>query len=1320
MFAPRLLDFQKTKYARFMNHRVPAHKRYQPTEYEHAANCATHALWIIPSILGSSNLYFLSDDDWEAISAWIYGLGLCGLFVVSTVFHTISWKKSHLRTVEHCLHMSDRMVIYFFIAASYAPWLNLRELGPWASHMRWLVWIMASVGTVYVFFFHERYKLVELLCYVIMGFFPALVVLSMPDTEGIWELVTGGVFYCLGMVFFKSDGRIPFAHAIWHLFVAFGAGTHYYAIWRTRPLPCRWPESRVLVGEDEPTMFYGTHFIMSPPAKSKLKRQGQLLSSVLSRTLSYKYRDLDTPYSGLGASDDPAELSTQLSAPGVLKVFGDSVCSGTHYKSVLATGTSSARELVREALERYALSPERAAQFVLCDVVGQASGGGHAWQAQGFRVFGDNEKPLLIQELWKPREGLSRRFELRKRSEVEELAAKDVDTMTAGINAQARRLQRSRAKGTPAPAAGGTRSPPPPRLRRTVSETSLSSASTRDPEEPGRDTMRCSLYESPHLLLLQGYSQQHDSLVYVLNRERHTVGQRTPSSKPSISLSAPDILPLHCTLRRRQPSGQGPAGAQLVLEPLPGAPVAVNFAEVGARPVALRHGDLLSLGLYYLLLFKDPAQAQPLPAQALARLRTAPQSCRLCGALLRARGAPAPARPALPRPRPLQLEFEPDVEDTLLQRIMTLIEPDGDDHKLTPAFLLCLCIQHSATRLEPGSFGQLLLKIARLIRETVWEKTKELAEKQAHLPEPPSAASFSLAGLAPDLQHILFWMSNSVELLYFVQQRCPLYMQSLEEELDVTGSKESLFSCALTASEEAMAVLEEVVLYAFQQCVYYVSKALYVCLPALLECPPFQSECRESWSAGPPLPEELRRVVAVYQAALDLLRRLHVHPEVAAQVLAYLFFFSGTLLLNQLLDKGPSLSCFHWPRGVQACARLQQLLEWIRSAGFGEAGERFFRKLSCTLNLLATPSAQLIQMSWASLRAAFPALSPAQLHRLLTQYQLASAMGPMSAWEPGAQDGPAAFKSEEVLESYENPPPIVLPSEGFQVDLDTECPDDRVYQHLLYIRHFLCGLRSQPGPSGAPTRPEGLQGLHHASPEGHPEAQSCPLASRDPTGGAQETGLEHPLSSVGGPWAQGVPGRPPGCPSHGGLQAVDPHGDPSCLLTPPGTPLGLDPAAPDWPEGSSACRRALPEGRRTGPGGPRGASREGDCAAPEDEPPPAPSSHSSSTDDFCYMFVVELERGPSGLGMGLIDGMHTPLGAPGLYIQTLLPGSPAAADGRLALGDRILEVNGSSLAGVSYPRAVDLIRHGGKKMRFLVAKSDVETARKVRFRTPPP
>ena len=79
---------------------------------------------------------------------------------------------------------------------------------------------------------------------------------------------------------------------------------------------------------------------------------------------------------------------------------------------------------------RYGLAKEEVDSYVLCDTIG--STGSHQWRTEGFRVVGDDEKPLLLQSLWKPREGLARRFEIQRRSWVEERTSKDKDTITAG------------------------------------------------------------------------------------------------------------------------------------------------------------------------------------------------------------------------------------------------------------------------------------------------------------------------------------------------------------------------------------------------------------------------------------------------------------------------------------------------------------------------------------------------------------------------------------------------------------------------------------------------------------------------------------------------------------------------------------------------------------------------------------------------------------------------------------------------------------------------------------------------------------------------
>uniref|UniRef100_A0A3Q1HRL7 Ras-associating and dilute domain-containing protein n=1 Tax=Anabas testudineus TaxID=64144 RepID=A0A3Q1HRL7_ANATE len=1090
-------------------------------------------------------------------------------------------------------------------------------------------------------------------------------------------------------------------------------------------------------------MFYGSSSgaSMSLPSKSRLKRQSRTFTQVLYRTLSYRDRR---------PADDPAELSTQSSAPGVLKIFGDEICAGANYKSVLATPRSSAQELVKEALERYSLNKDAAHSYVLCDVIGRLDEGGviggGGWRTECLRALGDNEKPLLLQELWKPREGHARRFELRRRAEVEELNAKEKDTITADINAQARKLQRNRAKGTLTLPRSSNSS-----FCRSLSETSLNqvgppaeepkryystlpgpvrgreretASNGRKKEEgsQGGGGVRHSLYQSPHLLLLQGYNQQ-DCLVYLLNREQHTVGQETPSARPNICLFSPDILPLHCRLRRvpapRRHANNSSKAEELAesqrfcvaVEPVLHATVQVNFSRC-ERSTTLRHGDLLSFGAHYIFLYKDPTGAKPLPAQTLARLRTlgqlydagveeaeaGAQTCKMCGSVLKDRGAQVSRRGiggGGGQKRRLQLEFDQAHEDQLLSRIMSLIEPGGDDHKLTPAYLLCLCIQHSASSFPPGSFGKLLLKIVRRIQSIAWEKTKELAQKQAQHQDPASLSLLNISDLVPDLQTIFFWMSNSIEILYFIQQRAPAYTHSIET------LQESLL--IPTSNEEAMTILEEVIMYTFQQCVYYITKALYVVLPGLLDCNPFPVDNSEPcWKGGVGFPEPVRRVLQVFQNSQELLQGYQVHPEIQAQMFAYLFFFSNVSLFNQLMDKGPSRGWFQRSKVLQIQACLRMVMEWASRSGLGHLADKFFTKLNSTVSILATPPQQLTQLSWRALSSEHPTLKPVQLHRILTQYQLTAEIGPVPIWQPSSEDEAYIYRTVDLLESFENHPPIVLPSAGFRVDLDSECVEDSIYRQLLYVRHYLWGLRTKTHTNAGVSTSRELLPPAHSSPRSGGPRDEVTAETGEERGRDRPTGQSHTHSLR----------------RNGTMHPRTANPDPSCLLTPPNTPLYpeggggvLGPITGPNAQTNGCTSRTAPECKKTNgliTNGLEGCISGCEFPFPVSSPgvPPLP-------DDLCVVFVVELDKGPYGLGMGLIDGLHTPLNAPGIYIRTLIPDGPAASDGRLRIGDRILAVNGTSLIGADYQSAVDLIRLGGGRLRFLIAKSDPEVSEKI-------
>ena len=45
----------------------------------------------------------------------------------------------------------------------------------------------------------------------------------------LW-LVSGGVAYSVGVIFFVLDSRLRYAHAVWHGFVATGTSCHFVAV----------------------------------------------------------------------------------------------------------------------------------------------------------------------------------------------------------------------------------------------------------------------------------------------------------------------------------------------------------------------------------------------------------------------------------------------------------------------------------------------------------------------------------------------------------------------------------------------------------------------------------------------------------------------------------------------------------------------------------------------------------------------------------------------------------------------------------------------------------------------------------------------------------------------------------------------------------------------------------------------------------------------------------------------------------------------------------------------------------------------------------
>ncbi|KAM6097461.1 membrane-associated guanylate kinase, WW and PDZ domain-containing protein 2 isoform 6-T6 [Chlamydotis macqueenii] len=95
-----------------------------------------------------------------------------------------------------------------------------------------------------------------------------------------------------------------------------------------------------------------------------------------------------------------------------------------------------------------------------------------------------------------------------------------------------------------------------------------------------------------------------------------------------------------------------------------------------------------------------------------------------------------------------------------------------------------------------------------------------------------------------------------------------------------------------------------------------------------------------------------------------------------------------------------------------------------------------------------------------------------------------------------------------------------------------------------------------------------------------------------------------------------------------------------------------------------------------------------------------PLSEYRQPQDFDY-FTVDLEKGAKGFGFSIRGGREYKMD---LYVLRLAEDGPAIRNGRMRVGDQIIEINGDSTRDMTHARAIELIKSGGRRVRLLLKR----------------
>ncbi len=202
--------------------------RYSPRE--DLASSLIHGFGIVLSIVGLVLLVGLASargETRDVVAGSIFGFTLILVYTTSTLYHSVP-----IPRLRPLLRKLDHIAIFLLIAGTYTPFTLAAIGGPVGWTLFAVIWGLAVLGIVFELTFLRRYTWLAVGLYLLMGWAGLVAIKPLAaalDRAGLVLLLLGGAAYTIGVLFYLWR-KLPYAHAIWHVFVLTGSVLHYLAI----------------------------------------------------------------------------------------------------------------------------------------------------------------------------------------------------------------------------------------------------------------------------------------------------------------------------------------------------------------------------------------------------------------------------------------------------------------------------------------------------------------------------------------------------------------------------------------------------------------------------------------------------------------------------------------------------------------------------------------------------------------------------------------------------------------------------------------------------------------------------------------------------------------------------------------------------------------------------------------------------------------------------------------------------------------------------------------------------------------------------------